>query len=132
MYCKFCSTQIDDDSLFCESCGRQVHAIPDRVRKAHPQRKGRYRKRKKAVCLRTGKLLVVFMLIIVTFFICSTLFSGQTDPEEKNTADIFSRYGSGINPGGILLDPVQKTVKKSCSDPDRKKIQIQNKRTIRR
>lgn len=84
MYCKFCSTQIDDDSLFCESCGRQVHAIPDRVRKAHPQRKGRYRKRKKAVCLRTGKLLVVFMLIIVTFFICSTLFSGQTDPEEKN------------------------------------------------
>lgn len=84
MYCEFCGSRIEDDSLFCESCGKSVNAAPERTRKAQPQRKGRYHKKKKSAGLRIGKLLVAIVLIAVAVVACSSLFSGQTDSEEVN------------------------------------------------
>lgn len=93
MYCEFCGNQIEDDALFCESCGKSVNTIPDRVRRTQPQRKGRYRKKKKSVGSKIGKLLVGIVLVVVAIFACSSIFSGQTDSEvEDNISLIQNGY----------------------------------------
>ena len=92
MYCEFCGSRIADDSLFCESCGRPVDILPDRVQKAQTQGNTRYRKKEKTAGLKIGKLLVAIALIAVTIFACSFLFSEKTDLEENDISLVQNGY----------------------------------------
>lgn len=81
MYCEFCGNKIEEDSRFCESCGKSVSAVPERTRKVQPQRKGRYRQKKTSA---GSKLVVLLAIFVVVILVCAAIFSRQSDIETKH------------------------------------------------
>lgn len=78
MICKKCGTEIDDDSLFCESCGAK-NCDENKTEKNEPKTQGK--KKGKII------LLSVLIIIIIAALSCGLWFLFSDNESSKNTTE---------------------------------------------
>ena len=85
MYCKHCGTQIDDDSIFCKYCGKEINKELNKENKTNA-------KEKNHGCLAVIIFILLFIGIFTIPFIIDKIESCNDNTKDSKYEDSNNDY----------------------------------------